>query len=390
MRSTFVPSCETPSDPPGGDRGTCDDRRVTRLDDARAVLSELDDALAEAFGADHHGFPWYASIQDPKVQVVRSNQAIAVVDAAQAHLDALAEAARQLRKVVGPNGRTMPTPGDAVELAQHDQVWVEITDGLRAAGSLLDVLGGLTVLQLGLPVSPTFADSRHLLRCEPAPTAPAGEQAAAVERARLVVAEAAESGPAGWIAWTLESRNAMVHRGRNIAAWLPVPAPGPGRARLVVVTEMPPQRVVRVFPHVRRMPDLTDAETVLLGAQYPDTCLNEPAQDTLDGLVEHCAGLTAAVVENLHGGLADLSGFTWPQEWALADRPPRAIEADGFEGFDHRPVPGADFIAMNPRTAERLLAAERIRLAEQEEGTEAETEPGAASAETPPGPRLEG
>src|SRR6266545_7869647 len=100
---------------------------------------------------------------------------------------------------------------------------------------------------------------------------------------REVVGNAADAGPAGWVAWTLESRNAMVHRGRSIAIWLPVPTIG-DRAQIVVVTDMNPVRVIRQFPHLRRQPDLSDAESVLSGAVLADVFLREPAQDTLDGL----------------------------------------------------------------------------------------------------------
>jgi hypothetical protein len=347
---------------------------VTTLDRAQTSLTQLDDALAEAFDREQHGFSWYASIQDPKVQVVRSNQLISLVDAADSHLDALGDAAQQLREVVGPNGLTMPAVDDADERAKHVRVSVEITDGLRAAGSLLDVLGGMSVLLLGLPVAPTYADSRHLLRTGPAPAGAPEAQAQAIERADEVVAGAVQAGPPGWIEWTVESRNAMVHRGRAISSWLPVPAPV-DRGRIVVVADTEPHRLMRYFPHLRRMPDLSDAETVLRGVEYRDMFLNEPAQDTLDGLREQAAALTAAVVDEFRDGLGNLGDFAWPAEWGLAERTSRAGEADAFNGFDPaRPAPATDAIFLNPRTAERLFAAEEIRLAEQgEDGAEAAT-----------------
>lgn len=59
-----------------------------------------------------------------------------------------------VRLLVGPNGRTMPTPEDGPARQVTERIYVEITNALRAAGSALDVLGGLTVPFLGLPVSP--------------------------------------------------------------------------------------------------------------------------------------------------------------------------------------------------------------------------------------------
>src|SRR5690242_16599574 len=183
---------------------------MTRMSTAHAgaheALARLAQNLADAFDPDAHGLPWYASIDDHVVCAVRSNQAIGLVDAAVSHLDALGEAARQVRDLVGPNGRTMPTPEELEARAEMERIHVEITDALRAAGSLLDVLGGLAVLFLGLPISPPFADSRHLLDRRQEPEASSDEQRAASERFRHTVESAVAAAPTGWLAWTVESR----------------------------------------------------------------------------------------------------------------------------------------------------------------------------------------
>jgi hypothetical protein len=296
------------------------------------------------------------------------NQAIGLVDAAVSHLGALGEAARQVRELVGPNGRTMPTPEEVEARSEMEHIHVEITDGLRAAGSLLDVLGGLTVLFLGLPVSPPRADSRQLLSCEPAPAAPSDQQRAAVDRVREAVSGAVRGGPAGWVEWTLESRNAMVHRGRAITMFLPVPT-GTNRAQIVVVTEMKPMQVIRQFPHLRRQPDLSDAESVLSGRQLEDTLLGEPAQDTLDGLHDHMSALTATVVAALHDLIGDLATFAWPSErWAIAQRSARAILSDEFSGFVANPPPiNLDALGLHPREAKRLGVMELLRREQVDE-----------------------
>ncbi len=121
-----------------------------------------------------------------------------------------------VRLLVGPNGRTMPTPEDGPARQVTERIYVEITNALRAAGSALDVLGGLTVPFLGLPVSPPFADTRRLLRCEPVST----------------------GGP------PKERRDQRFGPATRDAA-------------------LPP----------RRQPDLSDAESVLIGSTYQDICL---------------------------------------------------------------------------------------------------------------------
>ena len=334
-----------------------------QIADGLQALAELERKLVDAFEPEIYGFPWYTSIEDAATRAVRSNQAITLTDAAVAHLEALADAADQLRELVGHNGRVMPTPAETEERRQLDRVQVEITDGLRAAGSLLDTLGGLTVLFLGLPVAPPRADSQQLLTCEPSPRNPTAEQCEAVERVTNGLNTALSQGPEGWLDWTVEARNAMVHRGRSLTSWLPVPT-RVDRSRIVVVTNMTPQRVVRTFPHLPRFPDLSDAEIVLNGGEYADRYLREPAQDTFDGLALHCSAVAASVANVLAGLSDELSGFTWPStEWALRPRTARARRADAFHGFDPA-APAAELsgLVLSPRDAKRLTTMERLRL----------------------------
>lgn len=333
------------------------------INNGSQALARLDRELVDAFEPELYGFPWYASIDDPATRGVRSNQAIILTDAAAAHLEALADAAEQLRDLVGPNGRVMPTSAEAEERRRFGRVQAEITDGLRAAGSVLDALGGLTVLFLGLPIVPPLADSRNLLTCEPSPRNPTAEQREAVERVKSGVARALSAGPEGWLEWTIEARNAMVHRGRSLTTWLCPPA-RVDRSRIVLVTGMSPQRVMRSFPHLPRQPDLSDAESVLNGGAYEDVYLHEPAQDTLDGLALHCSALTASVTGVFEDLVDELAGFAWPAaEWAVQPRRDRARRADAFRGFDPT-VPAADIsgLVLNPREAKRLGPMERLAL----------------------------
>jgi hypothetical protein len=71
----------------------------------KGSVGVLGESLSEAFDPDQYGFPWYRSFEDPEIRAVRSNQAIGLVDAAAAHLDALLDSASQVRELVGPNGR---------------------------------------------------------------------------------------------------------------------------------------------------------------------------------------------------------------------------------------------------------------------------------------------
>jgi hypothetical protein len=154
----------------------------------------------------------------------------------------------------------------------------------------------------------------------------------------------------------------MVHRGRAIAMWLPVPTRAE-RLPIFVVTDMDQARVLRQFPYLRRQPDLSDAESALSGRKLDDTLLSEPAQDTLDGLRDHVSTLTATVVAALLELSSGLATFVWPNErWAIADRSSRALLADEFSGFSDDPVPvSLDWIVLNPREAKRLGVMEQLR-----------------------------
>ncbi len=188
----------------------------------------------------------------------------------------------------------MPDKNNAEEVRNHERIRVEITDALRAAEILLDVLGGLSVLFLGLTLDPTRATGTQLIDVEPAPSDPHPDQATAIETLRKTVSAQAAA-PSGWLDWTLESRNALVHRAASMSIWRQVPSKLPKRW-LAVVTQTDPARVLRQFPHMRRLPDLSDAETVLMGIKYDELWLFEPAQETVQALAGHCASLTAMVV----------------------------------------------------------------------------------------------
>jgi len=324
----------------------------------RSELHDLAEDVNERFDPDAFGL-WYATIENRSIRIVRSNQVVDLIGTALNHMLAVQHGANRVHELVGPNGVAMPDPGaeDA-----HSSISTEIADALRAAGSLLDVLGGLTVLLLGLPTHPSSATSRHLTALDPAPRDPTPEQHAAFNRFRERSKDALGGETEGWVEWTLETRNAMVHRGWGIAAFFPVPPSGPRRG-LEVRTALPVHRLVRYFPHLRRYPDLTDTESVLAGAQAADLWLPEPAQETLSALASRLWDVAQAIASEFKAVLPSLSSFSWPAEaWRLRQRSQRARAADGFRGFvAGRDAPQMDFIVMHPDTAKRLLPAETLR-----------------------------
>jgi hypothetical protein len=133
---------------------------------------------------------------------------------------------------------------------------------------------------------------------------------------------------------------------------------------------MNPMQVIRQFPHLRRQPDMSDAESVLSGQQLEDVILREPAQDTLDGLYEHMSALVAAVAAVFHNLIGNLASFVWPSDrWRIAQRSARAVRSDEFAGFTADPPPiDLTAMVMNPREAKRLGVMELLRREQADSG----------------------
>ncbi len=332
-----------------------------------AALSRFEALANGAIDPDSYGLSWYASIEDAAVRAVRSAQVIATIRAIRSHLEALTLGAADVRRLIGPNGRTV-TGSSPEELVRIN---TGISNTLQSAGSLLDVLGALATLSTGIAVDPSAADSRHLLNenlgIEPA----AAAQRALLQAMRDAIGAPDGTDPAGWISWTIELRNALVHRGSMMAMWCPARTRTTGPP-IAVVSKEPPHHLTRQFPHLRRRPDLTDAETILLGLRMEDLVVREPAQQTLDGLAGRCAEVVVSIMDLITATLPQLSAFSWPQRaWRLkAERRPRAQRADAFEGFavDASFTIGST-LTLNSGDAQRLLLVERLRSARHAEAS---------------------
>src|SRR5437867_1715519 len=127
------------------------------------------------------------------------------------------------------------------KLVRHRRVRPRACVPMADAVGSLDRLGSALVDAFdpevyGLPWYASI-DGRELLQRRPEPATPSDEQRMAIERFREAVGGVVAAGPTGWVAWTVESRNAMVHRGRALASWLPVPS-RLGSRPIIVVTDL--------------------------------------------------------------------------------------------------------------------------------------------------------
>ena len=116
------------------------------------------------------------------------------------------------------NGRPTivpPRPGSPLDQLTPDLVRVHYAGIVRALASALDCLAGVVIGVAALPISILRADfdkaRAKLKRIAPAND---GEKMQA-QFAAMLEAGIAAAGPPGWLDWTLDFRNMLVHRGRR-------------------------------------------------------------------------------------------------------------------------------------------------------------------------------
>jgi hypothetical protein len=331
------------------------------------ALDRLERRILDDYEPEQWGIGRFTGIVDVVQRAVASDLLISLCEGAKTALLDLAMASARYTDLLGPNGRTMPGPettiDDRVEVAQLDAT---STECFRALGSALDCLAGLGVLMIGLPLSVQRAEGSWLLRTPSHPDM-APRQQEAWDALVAVVASHADDHAPGWLAWSLETRNAVIHRGQLLRLWLNRPRLGStDDPQFIVRTNTPIQYLVRVEPHLRRRPWLPDMHALTSGGDLSELWLIEPAHMTLDHLKTAVAALAEQVAVSL-STIWDTAmiEFEWPAaSWQLEPRESgRRIDlADRFRGFvPTYPVPPPAEIRMHADSAKRPALAERLR-----------------------------
>ena len=318
------------------------------------------------------GLTRLASIEDVGDRAVASDLVVSSLEGARTAVVAVGLRQRQHAHLLGPYGRTIPGPhtvlDEQLELVELDAC---VTDCIRAVGSALDCMAAAAVLLTGAPLKVQRAEGSWFLRRPDEgrrPSAPAIQEDAWDVVAASVVEEGS-SPSRGWLAWTLETRNAVVHRGQLLKIWLSRPAAIPaGTPQLLLLTETDPAYLVRVEPHMRRSPWLPDMHALASHGQPVTTLwLPEPTQSTLDHVREGAVRVIERTSQELiaiwDGGAA---GWVWPaQEWDLARRDDswRVELAAEFVGFEpDYPAPLPDQLRLHRDSAVRPALAEKLRV----------------------------
>lgn len=330
-------------------------------------LTELTEILWNSYSTDAWGLAQFVSIADEEQRAVASDLVLSAAEGIEVNLFELALCELDLGRLVGPNGRTMPGPETTIEeLIDLKRVHRAITDFARAFGSTLDCLAATTIGVLGLPRSIQGASGSSLLSFPELPQMAPQAQRDAREEASALFSAHAERDPSGWLAWILELRDAVVHRGHLTNVWLNVP--GGGGDRLALATDTHPAYLMRVEPHLRGKPWQPDMFSLSGPGAATDAMiwLPEPATRTVAEIKLRAVALADALGQMLAGFLRDdRSGWRLPEEqWRLepATGRPRTTAAARFGGFDPEyPTPPPTQMRVHPRSATRLELAERLR-----------------------------
>lgn len=328
-------------------------------------LSTWSRALGFGYDPQVWGFAVY-SIIDERQRALASDLLISSLDGVGSNLIHLALAVRDHQALVGPNGRTMPGPDTTMD-ERVESVAIErhAADAFRAIGSVLDCLSAAAILTLGIPAPVQRAEGSWLLRQDHGVGGTASEDQADALAAFEEELARHLGRPGGWLAWTLEMRNAVVHR-RLIGLWLPHGGRRPGVPQIVVPAAMPLHHLLRMKPHLRRRPWLADMHALGGTDDAAGLWLSEPGPVTLACLRQRILELVNGLCRVLSATWKNVDEtWHWPvEQWDLEARDggTRLEAASAFAGFEpNYKIPPLTSIRMSPRDAKRAALAERLR-----------------------------
>jgi hypothetical protein len=247
----------------------------------------------------------------------------------------------------------LPRPRSVSEQLAPDLVRMHQAGLIRAIASSLDCLAGVIIGVAALPHSILKADFKQartvLARIDDA--ASAGAKAQADFAARLESAIVA-AGPQGWLDWTLDLRNMLVHRGRRIelGQYLPI-------TPVLLGPDGKPAPRARRVSHLPRDPGRSDIE-VFIDTPWK-MVLHEEGTRTLQGLMNS----TVLLLEAAAGHLLDL--WRWRRAHPGDLRQPAdqwkngpSKQSTGFNGYAPGSLPLEPSMGMmHPITARRFHAA---------------------------------
>ena len=254
------------------------------------------------------------------------------------------------------NGRptmTAPRPRCPLDQLAPELIRIHYAGIIRALASALDCLAGVIIGVTALPLNILRADfgkvRTGLGKISGATNDGARMQA---QFAAHLEASIADTGPPGWLDWTLDLRNMLVHRGRRIEYGQFVPR----TPALYGADGQPVLRAQRVA-HLPRDPGRSDVE-VFLDAPWT-LVLTEGSEQTLQGLINSTKALLEATAKDL------LEFWHWRRSHPASLRQPvaqwqqgRSTHSTGFNGYAPSKLELAPGMAiMHPVAARRIHSA---------------------------------
>jgi|GEM_PF-5379269 len=340
-----------------GDERTAALRAALGLDcpELDAFLEMLDAELT----ADAWGFEQLVELEG-EMRALVSDQ---LLSAAYGLQDALADASAARREVhmsTGTEGIPFPRAEDSLnDMLRGLTLRRAVADFFDALGTALDCLAGVLVVVTRSPLSIQKADFGQLRSLDPDVKAkkfpaeiPDVQRQLWRERGEALASAEQETGPEGWLDWSLEMRNALTHRGRvtNILR------PRETSSRLVL-----PHTAVGYDFYLRRRPWLPEIEGLVAADDLLDSILDEPAGQTIDGLHGALLAFAERLVGFAHQHWSNEGDLVAPVElWRL--KPGPEIDFAGIEP-EAKVEPSEGISGINQ---EHLRLAERVRVARQQ------------------------
>lgn len=324
-------------------------------------LSAFRAHLHASISSANWGFVQLAHLDDVEQRALVSDQLLSAVDGL---VDALVDAAISARDVdahTGPTGLPYPDAADSLnDMLRYERLRRSVAGFFDAVGTALDCLAAMLIVVTRAPLSVQRADFAQLSGLDPTKTHASafatsvpGDQRDLWRQLVNELAVSFDVGPSDWLAWSLEMRNALTHRGRVTNVYLPRKISG----QIVVPPTSAPQKLYRYDLHLRSRPWLPGIEGMLAGKDLPASWLDEPAGRTISGLRDELVKYTERLARWGHDRWTDaLQEQLVPpvHRWVLPAAP--QLQFAGVNPGDRTPIAGAigGIIEEHVRLAERL------------------------------------
>lgn len=304
------------------------------------------------------GYVQLGDIADEFARAVASDQIRGAADAIATNLFEVRLHEQDYNALIPDEGLKMPDDVDSlVERARLD---MHLTGFFQAFGSVLDCIAGTAIGVLRLPRSIQRADFNDLRILDPM-----SKEAAALEsdhrsawaRLRTLLDQKRAGPPVDWLDWSLELRNALLHRAKAFT----FNHSRPRESRIEVVAEEFPHWLIRYDPHLMAKPWLADMMMFAQSLRLDQAVIAEPVTQTLRGLFVALNDLTEAVADLLlEFWESSGSGRLKLPAPSVAWRASLDLDRMAFRGF----APGtltATEIRVAPTDGVRFQLASRIR-----------------------------